>query len=96
MGVPGGRKIEEEAGPLVPGLTEIEEYRPEGGGREAPEAPAIPTPGDSVFTLALGFGVDDLIKMRPGIVYANISAYGFGGPWKHRRGVSPNPPIVLI
>ncbi|KAH8114587.1 CoA-transferase family III [Phellopilus nigrolimitatus] len=33
-----------------------------------------------------GFGVEDLAKMRPGIVYASLSAYGWEGPWKDRRG----------
>ena len=37
---------------------------------------------------AKGFGVDKLIEMRPGIVCANITAYGYEGPWKDRRGVS--------
>lgn len=35
---------------------------------------------------AKGFGVDDLIRMRPGIVCANATAYGYEGPWKDRRG----------
>lgn len=42
-----------------------------------------------------GFGVKDLINMRPGIVCANITAYGFEGPWKDRRGVSQKK-IVLV
>jgi hypothetical protein len=37
---------------------------------------------------AKGFGVAKLIEMRPGIVCANITAYGYEGPWKDRRGVS--------
>jgi len=36
---------------------------------------------------AKGFGVSELIAMRPeGIVCANITAYGYEGPWKDRRG----------
>lgn len=35
-----------------------------------------------------GFGVDDVAKARPGIVYASLNAYGWEGPWKDRRGVS--------
>ena len=35
---------------------------------------------------ALGFGVDKLAAMRPGIVAASLCAYGFGGPWAARRG----------
>lgn len=34
-----------------------------------------------------GFGVDDVVKARPGIVYASLDAYGWEGPWKDRRGV---------
>ncbi|KAI0917561.1 hypothetical protein AcW1_007269 [Taiwanofungus camphoratus] len=33
-----------------------------------------------------GFGVDDVAKARPGIVYASLNAYGWEGPWKDRRG----------
>lgn len=36
-----------------------------------------------------GFGVADLVEARPGIVYASLTAYGWEGPWKGRRGVSP-------
>ncbi|OSD02387.1 CoA-transferase family III [Trametes coccinea BRFM310] len=32
------------------------------------------------------FGVEDVVKMRPGIVYASLCAYGWDGPWKSRRG----------
>jgi len=35
---------------------------------------------------ARGFGPDDLAALRPGIVYADISAYGTRGPWASRRG----------
>lgn len=34
-----------------------------------------------------GFGVEDVVKTRPGIVYASLTAYGWEGPWKDRRGV---------
>jgi crotonobetainyl-CoA:carnitine CoA-transferase CaiB-like acyl-CoA transferase len=34
-----------------------------------------------------GFGTEDLTKMRPGIVYASLTAYGWEGPWRDRRGV---------
>jgi len=33
-----------------------------------------------------GFSLEVLIKTRPGIVCANITAYGYEGPWKDRRG----------
>ncbi|KAG1777216.1 CoA-transferase family III [Suillus placidus] len=33
-----------------------------------------------------GFGPQELAKVRPGIVCANLTAYGWEGPWKHRRG----------
>ncbi|KAH9892014.1 CoA-transferase family III [Cubamyces lactineus] len=35
---------------------------------------------------AKGFGVDEVAKRRPGIVYASLCAYGWEGPWKERRG----------
>ena len=35
---------------------------------------------------ALGFGVDDVVRCRPGIVHATLSAYGRVGPWSGRRG----------
>jgi len=35
---------------------------------------------------ALGFGPDDAHRLRPGIVYASLSAYGRAGPWAQRRG----------
>jgi crotonobetainyl-CoA:carnitine CoA-transferase CaiB-like acyl-CoA transferase len=33
-----------------------------------------------------GFGVTDVAKLRPGIVYGSLSAYGDAGPWASRRG----------
>lgn len=35
---------------------------------------------------ALGYGVEEVARLRPGIVYATISAYGTQGPWAFRRG----------
>lgn len=35
---------------------------------------------------ARGFGPDDLTAMRPGIVCVTLSAYGYAGPWRMRRG----------
>ena len=35
---------------------------------------------------ALGFGPEDAARMRPGIVYVSLSAYGDAGPWRARRG----------
>ena len=35
-----------------------------------------------------GFGVENLIRRKPGLVYASLNAYGWEGPWKDRRGVS--------
>ncbi|WP_094780475.1 CoA transferase [Paraburkholderia ribeironis] len=35
---------------------------------------------------ARGFGPDELARMRPGIVYVSVSAYGHEGPWAQRRG----------
>jgi crotonobetainyl-CoA:carnitine CoA-transferase CaiB-like acyl-CoA transferase len=34
-----------------------------------------------------GFGLEHLVTLRPGIVYASVAAYGFEGPWSKRRGV---------
>lgn len=38
--------------------------------------------------VATGYGLspDILLKMRPGLVYASLSAYGDCGPWGQRRG----------
>ncbi|KAF9241071.1 CoA-transferase family III [Melanogaster broomeanus] len=33
-----------------------------------------------------GFGPRELAKLRPGIVCANLTAYGWEGPWKDKRG----------
>ncbi|CAM3495527.1 CoA transferase [Bordetella flabilis] len=35
---------------------------------------------------ALGFGPQDAARIRPGIVYVSLSAYGHVGPWATRRG----------
>ncbi|MHA1572165.1 MAG: CoA transferase [Alphaproteobacteria bacterium] len=35
---------------------------------------------------ALGFSPEDVAEMRPGIIYASLSAYGHEGPWSDRRG----------
>ncbi|MGZ6390564.1 MAG: CoA transferase [Ktedonobacterales bacterium] len=32
------------------------------------------------------FGPEDAARMRTGIVYVSLSAYGHAGPWAHRRG----------
>jgi crotonobetainyl-CoA:carnitine CoA-transferase CaiB-like acyl-CoA transferase len=34
----------------------------------------------------LGFGPEEVAKLRPGIVYVTLSAYGHSGPWRQRRG----------
>ena len=33
-----------------------------------------------------GFGPEELARMRPGIVYVSVCAYGHEGPWAQRRG----------
>jgi crotonobetainyl-CoA:carnitine CoA-transferase CaiB-like acyl-CoA transferase len=33
-----------------------------------------------------GFGPDELARLRPGIVYVSLCAYGHEGPWANRRG----------
>jgi crotonobetainyl-CoA:carnitine CoA-transferase CaiB-like acyl-CoA transferase len=35
---------------------------------------------------AHGFGPQEVARLRPGIVYASLSAYGHAGPWALRRG----------
>ncbi|SMG60913.1 CoA transferase [Paraburkholderia susongensis] len=35
---------------------------------------------------ARGFGPDELARLRPGIVYVSVCAYGHTGPWSQRRG----------
>jgi len=34
----------------------------------------------------LGFGPEDAARLRPGVVYVSLSAYGTTGPWAGRRG----------
>ena len=34
----------------------------------------------------LGFGVEEVARLRPGIVFVTLSAYGVTGPWGGRRG----------
>jgi crotonobetainyl-CoA:carnitine CoA-transferase CaiB-like acyl-CoA transferase len=34
----------------------------------------------------LGFAPEDVARLRPGIVYVTLSAYGHAGPWRQRRG----------
>lgn len=33
-----------------------------------------------------GFGPEALMRIRPGIIYVSLSAYGHAGPWAQRRG----------
>ena len=33
-----------------------------------------------------GFGAEDAARLRPGIVYVSLCAYGDAGPWRMRRG----------
>src|SRR5437667_1544337 len=35
---------------------------------------------------SLGFGPEQVARLRPGIVYVSLSAYGHIGPWADRRG----------
>src|SRR5262249_19330377 len=34
----------------------------------------------------LGFGPEDLRRINPRLVYVDLNAYGFAGPWAERRG----------
>ena len=38
---------------------------------------------------ARGFSPEDVARLRPGIVYVDLSAWGTAGPWKDRRGYDP-------
>ncbi len=33
-----------------------------------------------------GFGPEEVARLRPGIIYVTLSAYGHAGPWRGRRG----------
>jgi CoA-transferase family III len=35
---------------------------------------------------AFGFGAQDVARIRPGIIYVSLCAYGHEGPWASRRG----------
>jgi crotonobetainyl-CoA:carnitine CoA-transferase CaiB-like acyl-CoA transferase len=35
---------------------------------------------------ARGFSPEEVARLRPGVVYVTLSAYGHEGPWRHRRG----------
>jgi crotonobetainyl-CoA:carnitine CoA-transferase CaiB-like acyl-CoA transferase len=34
----------------------------------------------------LGFGVEDVAEMKPGIIYLSVRCYGWDGPWRDRGG----------
>jgi crotonobetainyl-CoA:carnitine CoA-transferase CaiB-like acyl-CoA transferase len=34
----------------------------------------------------LGFGIEDVMALRPGVVYVQLSAFSHRGPWSSRRG----------
>jgi crotonobetainyl-CoA:carnitine CoA-transferase CaiB-like acyl-CoA transferase len=34
----------------------------------------------------LGIGYEDLVKIKPELIYASVSAFGYDGPWCDRRG----------
>lgn len=42
-----------------------------------------------------GFGPQELAKVRPGTVRASLTAYGWDGPWKHKRGIIPFQLLLL-
>ena len=35
---------------------------------------------------SLGFGVEELAALRPGLIYVSVSCYGSGGPFGNRAG----------
>jgi crotonobetainyl-CoA:carnitine CoA-transferase CaiB-like acyl-CoA transferase len=34
----------------------------------------------------LGFGVEEVAKRRPGVIYVSLRCYGWDGPWRDRQG----------
>ncbi len=36
--------------------------------------------------VGMGFSPDDAIKLRPGLIYVSLNAWGRSGPWQSRRG----------
>ena len=36
-----------------------------------------------------GFGPDELSRVNPRLIYVDVNAYGFQGPWAERRGWEP-------
>jgi len=36
--------------------------------------------------IGLGFSAEEVAKIRPGIIYTSLCAFGFTGPWRGRRG----------
>ena len=34
----------------------------------------------------LGFGLEDVAAMKPGIIYLTVRCYGWDGPWRDRGG----------
>lgn len=42
-----------------------------------------------------GFGPQELAQLRPGIVCAGLTAYGWEGPWKDKRGVIHFTPFLF-
>jgi len=43
---------------------------------------------------AHGFAPQDLARLRPGIIYVSLSAFGHEGPWRDRRGFDSIVPTV--
>jgi len=63
----------------------------EAGGRESlaalvPEADVFVQGYRPGAIAAHGFSPQDVARLRPGIVYASLCAYGNAGPWANRRG----------
>lgn len=42
-----------------------------------------------------GFSPEDLAKIRPGIIYVSVNAWGHTGPWSHNRGFDPESQAVI-
>ncbi|TMJ89850.1 MAG: CoA transferase [Alphaproteobacteria bacterium] len=44
---------------------------------------------------SFGFGPQDVARIRPGIIYVSLCAYGHEGPWAGRRGFDSSEPRPL-
>ena len=48
--------------------------------------PRMPERLDDWRAARRGFGPEDLCRINPRLIYVDVNAYGFQGPWAERRG----------